>query len=147
MGAAFLLEPASWRNTWPLWQLNRACFGPNAWSLVEVWAALVGRTVRLLGRTAQTQLAGFIVGDPRPREGYAWIAALGVHPLYQRQGLGAQLLAAAEAQLPEPCLRLTVRQGNRSAIALYEKFGYVQRAVYQQYYAGGEAGWLMEKQR
>lgn len=147
MCAVFTLAPVGWRDTWRLWQLNRTCFGPNAWSLPEVFLTLVGRTVRLTGCTPEAEMAGFIIGEPHTREGYAWIAALGVHPVYQRQGLGAQLLTAAEAQLTLPRLYLTVRRANRSAIALYEKFGYTQRAVYEQYYAGGEAGLLMEKQR
>ena len=70
------------------------------------------------------RLVGFIYGDPRPSQGFAWISTVGVHPDFQRRGLGAALLTAAEAQLTTPILKLTVRQSNLGAIALYEKFGY-----------------------
>jgi ribosomal-protein-alanine N-acetyltransferase len=92
-------------------------------------------------------LVGFVMGDPRPREGFAWIATIGVHPAYQRRGIGACLLEAVETRLTLPLLRLTVRQSNAGAIALYRRFGYRDVTVWERYYAGGEAGVVMEKAR
>jgi ribosomal-protein-alanine N-acetyltransferase len=144
MLAPVCLCEADWRDTLTLWHLSRQCFGPNAWSLLEIFFALSSRTVRLKARWSE-QVVGFVIGDPRPHEHFAWIAALGVHPDFQRRGIGAQLLEAAEGRLATPRLRLTVRQNNLSAIALYQKFGYTTVTVYPRYYAGGEPGLLMEK--
>jgi ribosomal-protein-alanine N-acetyltransferase len=90
---------------------------------------------------------GFAIGEPHRREGVAWIATLGVHPDFQRRGVGQRLLAELEARLAVPVLKLTVRQSNQAAIALYRKFGYAPVHLWEYYYSGGEAGLVMEKRR
>ncbi len=139
------IEPAGWRD-WPgVFALERACFGPDAWGPIEIFFALVGRGVRLKAQS-DGRLVGFVLGDPQPRQGFSWIATIGVHPDFQRRGIGARLLAAVEAGLTTPRIRLTVRRSNAGAIALYQKFGYHSTAVWEHYYSGGEAGIVMEKQ-
>jgi ribosomal-protein-alanine N-acetyltransferase len=145
MDPAVDLLPATLRDLGAVWALERACFGPDAWGLLDIFSSLIGPGVRLKAVSAG-RLVGFVMGDPRPRQGFAWIATLGVHPDFQRRGIGARLLAAAEARLATPRLKLTVRESNAPAIALYRKFGYEQTSVLSRYYAGGEAGILMEKQ-
>jgi ribosomal-protein-alanine N-acetyltransferase len=138
--------PAGWRDLLGVWRLEQACFGTDAWGLIEIFIGLVGRNVRLKAVSGE-RLVGFVMGDPRPSQGYAWIATLGVHPDFQRQGAGSRLLGAAETALQTPRIKLTVRRSNTSAIALYEKFGYTTTAVWDHYYSGGEAGLVMEKER
>jgi ribosomal-protein-alanine N-acetyltransferase len=127
-----------------IYALERLAFGPDAWGLLDIVFAFLSPGVRLKA-VRDGRLVGFVMGDPRPRQGFAWIATLAVHPNYQRQGIGARLLAAVEARLAVPRLKLTVRQSNAAAIALYRKFGYEQTNLLSRYYAGGEAGILMEK--
>ena len=126
--------------------LEKACFGRDAWGYIDIFFALLGPVVRLKA-VADGRLVGFVMGDPRRSEGFSWIATIGVHPAYQRRGIGARLLAAAEARLTTPRLKLTVRQSNAGAIAMYLKFGYESVTVWERYYAGGEAGIVMEKKR
>ena len=140
------IEPAGWRDLRGVWALERVCFALDAWGPVEIFFALTGSNVRFKA-VSQGRLVGFVMGDPRPRQGFSWIATIGVHPQFQRRGLGERLLAAAEAALTTPRIRLTVRQSNAGAIAMYRKFGYQQTSVWAQYYAGGEAGIVMEKQK
>lgn len=128
-----------------MFALERACFGADAWGPIEIFFALVGPAVRIKA-VSDGRLVGFVMGDPRPNQGFSWIATIGVHPEFQRRGIGARLLAAVEAALTTPRLRLTVRRSNAGAIALYEKFGYRSTAVWDHYYAEGEAGIVMEKQ-
>ncbi len=142
---AIVIEPAGWRDWRGVWALERACFGADAWGPIEIFFALVSPAVRFKAASG-ARLVGFVMGDPQPRQGFSWIATIGVHPEFQRRGIGARLLAAAEAALTTPRLRLTVRRSNAGAIALYEKFGYRSTAVWNHYYAGGEAGIVMEKQ-
>ncbi len=138
------IKPAGWRDWGGVFALERACFQLDAWGPIEIFFALVGPNIRFKA-VSQGRLVGFVMGDPRPSQGFSWIATIGVHPDFQRRGLGARLLAAAEAALTTPRIRLTVRRSNAGAIALYEKFGYQQTAVWDYYYAGGEAGIVMEK--
>ena len=139
------IEPAGWRDWRGVSALERACFQLDAWGPIEIFFALVGSNVRFKA-VSSGRLVGFVMGDPRPSQGFSWIATIGVHPEFQRHGIGARLLAAAEAGLTTPRIRLTVRRTNAGAIALYQKFGYQQTAVWEHYYAGGEAGIVMEKQ-
>ena len=143
---AIEIRPAGWRDWSGVMALERACFGPDAWGPIEIFFALVGPTVRLKAVSAG-RLVGFVMGDPKPNQGFSWIATIGVDPEFQRRGIGARLLAAAEAALTTPRIRLTVRRSNAGAIALYQKFGYHSTAVWDHYYAGGEAGIVMEKPR
>ena len=138
--------PATWRDFRGMWNLERACFGRDAWGSLEILFALLGPSVRLKA-VADGRLVGFVMGDPRRRQGFAWIATIGVLPEYQRRGIGARLLAEVEARLPTPAIKLTVRRSNAGAIALYKRFGYVETEAWPRYYADGEAGLVMEKRR
>jgi ribosomal-protein-alanine N-acetyltransferase len=90
-------------------------------------------------------MVGFIAGDPRPRDGWGWIATVAVDPRYQRRGIGHALLHACERQLSVPKARLTVRLSNYSAIAMYEKNGYQAIDIWRAYYNDGEDAQVMEK--
>jgi len=90
-------------------------------------------------------MVGFVAGDPRPSQGYAWIATIGVDPGYQRRGIGRTLLRACEGLIKQPRVRLTVRMSNTGAIALYEQEGYRTFDVWKAYYSDGEDGIVMEK--
>jgi len=137
---------AGWRDLPGVWALEKACFGRDAWSFLELGLALISPNVRLKAMSGE-RLVGLVIGEPHPYEGFAWIATIGVHPEFQRQGIGASLLAEAEARLKVPLLKLTVRQSNTPAIALYQKFGYAPVSHWERYYSGGEAGVVMEKRR
>lgn len=140
------IQPSDWRDLLGVWALEQACFGRDAWSLIELVFALLGPGVRLKA-VAEGRLVGFVMGEPKPAERFAWIATLGVHPDFQRRGIATQLLNAVEARLTEPTIKLTVRHSNEGALALYRKFGYTAVGRWERYYAGGEAGVVMEKRR
>ena len=90
-------------------------------------------------------MIGFIAGEVRGTTQTGWIATLCVHPDYRRQRVGEQLLALCEREMAQPRVRLTVRESNRGAIAMYQVNGYVQINRWQKYYKGGEDGVVMEK--
>jgi ribosomal protein S18 acetylase RimI-like enzyme len=91
------------------------------------------------------ELIGFVAGDPRSSEGATWVATIGVHPRYQRRGIGRMLLRACEQKTKLPRMRLTVRISNQPAISLYEKEGYHSVDIWKRYYNDGEDGLVMEK--
>ena len=127
--------------------LEKACFGRDAWPWIDVLAALIfANTVRLKA-VVKGQAVGFVIGDRRHRQGVGWIASLGVHPDFRRQGIGRQLLEACERELAMPRIRLTLRRSNTSARRLYEEAGFVEIDVWSRYYLDGEDGVVMEKAR
>lgn len=140
------IRPASLGDLFDVWSLERACFGPDAWGLLELTFALLAPSVRLKMVT-DGRLVGFAIGETREWGQAAWIATIGVHPDFQGRGLGRQLLAAVESRLQPAKLKLTVRVSNAPAIALYERFGYHPVNRIARYYSGGEDGLVMEKQR
>jgi len=140
-----VIIPATLRDLFAIHALEHACFGRDAWGYIELPGALVFPNTVRLKAVVDDRVVGLVVGDSRQRE--AWIATIGVHPDYQRRGIGEALLVACEAALREPVIKLTVRASNRAAIALYRKFGYERAGVWRCYYSGGEDGIVMEKNR
>jgi len=56
-----------------------------------------------------------------------WIYYLAIDPKHRKQGLGRQIMAAAEEKLLEigcPKIDLMVRKNNLDVIEFYEKIGY-----------------------
>ena len=92
-------------------------------------------------------MVGFIAGDPRPSQGFSWIATFGVLPDYRRQGIGRELLHRCEEQLSTPRVRLSVRLSNKNAIQLYRQEGYQTIDIWEKYYKDGSDAVLMEKSR
>src|SRR5690349_18003497 len=92
---------ASLRDIVGVHALEQACFGDDAWGYFELFFTLITPWNVNLKAVVDGQLAGLVVGEPRPTEGVGWIATIGVHPNYQRRGIGQLLLAAAEAALSQ----------------------------------------------
>lgn len=141
-----LIVQAAWRDIWAVNALEHACFGPDAWSLLEIGWTLAFAPVRLKVMTDEC-LVGFVGGERHVREGVGWIATIGVLPGFQRRGLGRQLLSTAEEALNLPIIKLTVRVSNQPALTLYKQMGYTITNRLAHYYSGGEDGFVMEKRK
>lgn len=139
------IQPASLRDLSALRRLEQACFEKDAWPLLDLIAVLTWPDVIRLKAMENGELIGFVAGDPRSSEGATWVATIGVHPRYQRRGIGRTLLRACELKTKLPRMKLTVRMSNQSAISLYEKEGYHSVDIWKRYYNDGEDGLVMEK--
>lgn len=138
------LRTAGLRDWFAVWHLERACFGPDAWGLLELGLALLAPSIRLKLLVGE-RLVGFAIGERNAWTNEGLIATLAIHPDFQRRGLGRRLLAELEARLNTPLFKLTVRASNAPAIALYERFGYRRAGHMPRYYSRGEDGLVMEK--
>jgi ribosomal-protein-alanine N-acetyltransferase len=141
------IEPASFLDLNALSRLERACFGRDAWPLIDLIAVLTFPEIVRLKVVEDGEMIAFAACDPRPGEGFSWIATIGVGPDHRRRGIGRELLRACEVQLHTPRLKLSVRASNEAAILLYESEGYSRVAVWNDYYRDGEAAIVMEKVR
>ncbi len=130
-----------------LHRLEHACFEKDSWPLFDLIAVLTFPDVVRLKAVKDGLMVGFVAGDPRPSQGYAWIATIGVLPGYRRQGIARSLLHACEERLETPRLKLSVRVSNQAAIKLYEKEGYRTMDIWKGYYNDGEDAIVMEKPR
>ena len=140
------IQPASILDLNALQRLEKECFGKDAWPLLDLVAVLSFGGVVRLKAVEEEQMAGFIAGDPRPRDGFGWIATIAVAGHFRRRGFGLALLHACEKRMAVPASRLTVRVSNQAAIRMYEKDGYHMREIWKTYYNDGEDGMVMEKE-
>ncbi len=130
-----------------LHRLERVIFPRDAYPYFELALLfLVPRIINLKIVAPDGSLAGFVSASRGLSCERGWIITLGVAPAHQRRGLGKALLAAAEARLKRPFVRLTVRESNLPAIRLYQRVGYTVVGRHPAYYRDGEAGLIMEKQ-
>lgn len=146
--ASYEIARARWQDLNDLRKLEVICFGEDAWPLWDLVAVLtMPKIVRLKAVVEENIMAGFIAGDPHPRDGVGWIATLGVLPDYRRLGIAAGLLERCEEEMNLPNVRLSVRRSNEPALALYRKFGYKMVDVWRGYYHSGEDALVLEKRR
>ncbi|GAB4417870.1 MAG: hypothetical protein Kow00106_13810 [Anaerolineae bacterium] len=142
----YTLRRATLLDLRALHRLERVIFPRDAYPYFELALLfLVPRIINLKIVAPDGSLAGFVSASRGLSRERGWIITLGVAPAHQRRGLGAALLAAAEARLKRPFVRLTVRESNLPAIRLYQRAGYTVVARHPAYYRDGEAGLIMEK--
>ncbi len=112
--------------------LHALCFtSPRPWSLTEFSDLSSARGVFVISAAGQ----GFAMG--RAIAGEAELLTLAVHPDARRQGFGAQLLAAYEAEaLAHQATEsfLEVSADNVAALSLYESAGYCESGRRKGYY-------------
>ncbi len=134
-----------------LWRIDQQCFTSGiAYSQEELAQYMrIGGCFALAAESADGTgaLAGFVLAT-LDRRGVGHIITIDVLPQAQRQGLGSQLLAAAEARLGEQgCTRvlLEVAVDNHAALAFYQRHQYAVMRTLPRYYLGTLDALLMEK--
>lgn len=110
----------------------------NPWSLSQFLGnSLAKDTGSLVLESADEAVCGFAVYQKVLDE--ATLLNIAVDPAVQGHGLGSLLMRALLARLRDSGTRrllLEVRAGNRRAIALYRRFGFVDDGVRRNYYPG-----------
>jgi ribosomal protein S18 acetylase RimI-like enzyme len=137
--------PANLLDLNTLRKLEQACFPKDAWPFLDLVAVLSLPNIIRLKAVVKGELIGFIAGDQR--DNTAWVATVGVLPQFRNRGVGRALMETCESRFALARIRLCVREGNFSAIHLYEKLGYQTVETWYQYYNDGANGLVMEKLR
>jgi ribosomal protein S18 acetylase RimI-like enzyme len=143
----FDIRTASLLDLSGLHKLERECFQEDAWPLFDLVSVLSFPDVVRLKAVSDNHMVGFIAGDPRPTQNMAWIATLGVTPLFRKQGIGKALLDECERKLNYSRIRLCVRPANQDALNLYKRSGYQTIDRWKWYYNDKGDALVMEKIR
>lgn len=141
----FNIVQASLRDLSSLRELERVCFGSDAWPLLDLISVLTMPGLVRLKAELDGRMVGFVGGDAHRNEGIGWITTICVVPEFRRQGIGSSLLERCEKQMGQNIVHLTVRASNLSAIHLYEQKAYHQVDTWRRYYSDGEDGLILEK--
>lgn len=139
------IVPANLLDLNALRKLERESFERDAWPLFDLMAVLTFPDVIRLKAVEDRSMIGFVAGDPRPRDGWGWIATIAVDPRFRRRGVATALLHECERRLGVPKSRLTVRLSNDAAVQMYGRQGYATIDVWKSYYSDGEDALVMEK--
>ncbi len=151
MGLDLTIKPISVNEIEPLVILDQLCFG-GLWSIDSYRRELTNDNSHFLGvaidKTLEPETDGIIgFGCFWAILDEAHITLLGIHPQYQRQGLGKLLLTALLDQarsIEMARATLEVRASNQGAIQLYEQFGFQTVGRRKKYYQDtGEDGIIM----
>lgn len=139
------IDRASWRDINAMHRLQRAAFGPDAWSWLEVALLLVlPRHRAYVARTA-TGTVGMAALEVQGNLRAGCVVIIAVAAEHRQQGIGTLLLDACERDSPFPKMRLTVNTENSVAQAIYTQRGYRVVRSLPRYYPSGADGYVMEK--
>lgn len=141
MGLEVTIESISVEQIESILILDLLCFG-GLWSIDSYRRELTNDHSHFLGisldQSHQRETSGLIgFGCFWSILDEAHITLLGIHPHYQRQGLGKLLLSALldrARSIEMARATLEVRASNQSAIDLYEKYGFQTVGRRKKYY-------------
>ncbi len=78
MTTPYEIIPATFRDLNALRHLEKVCFPQDVWAIFDLAAVLTFPNVIRLKAVHNGKMIGFIAGDPRPSQGFSWIATIGV---------------------------------------------------------------------
>ena len=126
--------------------LQHRCFRRSlAYRTSTLYSLWVWPRVKFLVARQGSVIVGCVIGDQH--ESVSRVVSICVDPEAQRTGIGSQLLAAIESELPNGPLILMVENTNSAARALYLGSGYFQVGIQRNYYGPGRDGIWMRKER
>lgn len=142
------IRPATEADLAALVALEQQAFRGDRMSRAQYRRHLRSAGASVLVATAAGDLLGSALVFFRRGSTLARLYSIATAPAARGRGLGARLLAAAEAAArARGCraLRLEVRVDNPAAIGLYERAGYRRIGAYAGYYDDGADAWRYEK--
>lgn len=115
-------------------ELEKVCFS-DPWSEKSISSELCNPLSLWMVAVDEGKVVGYV--GSQSVLGWSDMMNLAVSPDYRRRGIGEKLVAMLVEELrnrKNTCLTLEVRVSNLSAIALYEKFGFVAVGKRPNYY-------------
>lgn len=125
----------SMQNVFQLANIEKACFGRDAWSINNLRSEFDNDFSHFFCDTAEGKIVGYVCVRILCEE--AQICNIAVLPQYRRQGIATRLLqTVAEFSQIQGCERceLEVNTANVEAVALYKKCGYAVEGLRKDFY-------------
>jgi len=119
------LRPGVMSDVPAIWQIERAAFLPHWWHSQDTLRRGLANAACVVVAEVEDRLVGYACGKV-----YLPVAHLDrivVHPAYQNQGIGAQLLQdvlQSFCQAGVDCVLLNTQASNHTALHLYRRFGF-----------------------
>lgn len=129
-------------------KLERESFPEDQVSRRSIAYFLRARHAPVIAAAIDGELAGYALLSLRKDSRAVRVYSIAVDARFVRRGVGSALLQASEkyARLHNKTqITLEVRYDNAAAIALYEKWGFRQFGVHEDYYADGAAALRYKK--
>lgn len=146
MNPAILVERISISDLNEVMNIENACFGVDAFSRRQMIYLMTYAKGSFLVARHDGQLAGYMALITSKRHNTGRVYSIAVSPQYRGMGIGGALIdkAIKFARITElKAIFLEVRMDNDSAIALYEKKGFVKRSIKPGYYEDGADAYSM----
>ena len=116
-------------------ELEKICFGTEAWSEKSVTSELTNALSLWLVADDNGRVAGYVGSQTVMDE--TDMMNVAVHPDYRKQGIATALIVGLVEELRKKgshCLTLEVRASNENAISLYRKLDFQQIGLRKNYY-------------
>jgi ribosomal-protein-alanine acetyltransferase len=139
---AVKIEDTSIRFLGKLYEIEKQCFGQEAFTKQQLTYLLTAYNATGLAARVNSEIAGFAIAqvDIGRNTSFGHILTVDIAPAYRRKGIAQKLLQEIETIFREKGIkecRLEVREDNVAALNLYQKLGYKKVGKLEKYY--GEA--------
>jgi ribosomal-protein-alanine acetyltransferase len=139
---AVKIEDTSIRFLGKLYEIEKQCFGQEAFTKQQLTYLLTAYNAIGLAARVNSEIAGFAIArvDIGRNTSFGHILTVDIAPAYRRKGIAQKLLQEIETIFREKGIkecRLEVREDNVAALNLYQKLGYKKVGKLEKYY--GEA--------
>jgi len=139
---AIKIEDTSIRLLGKLYEIEKQCFGQEAFTKQQLTYLLTAYNAIGLAARVNSEIAGFAIAriDIGRNTSFGHILTVDIAPAYRRKGIAQKLLQEIETIFREKGIkecRLEVRENNVAALNLYQKVGYKKVGKLEKYY--GEA--------
>jgi ribosomal-protein-alanine acetyltransferase len=139
---AMKIEDTSIRLLGKLYEIEKQCFGQEAFTKQQLIYLLTAYNAIGLAARVNSEIAGFAIArvDIGRNTSFGHILTVDIAPAYRRKGIAQKLLHEIETIFREKGIkecRLEVREDNVAALNLYQKLGYKKVGKLEKYY--GEA--------
>jgi len=146
---AIKIEDTSIRLLGKLYEIEKKCFGQEAFTKQQLTYLLTAYNAIGLAARVNGEIAGFAIArvDIKRNAPFGHILTVDIAPAYRRKGIAQKLLHEIETIFREKGIkecRLEVREDNVAALNLYQKLGYKKVGNLEKYY-GDTHGLYLQK--